>query len=126
MVIVFQRSFREWGVPMPLWVEVDRDFPVVHVAGELDQVTAPVLAAAIQIRVDAGHFDLVLDLHKLTFLDSSGLGVLVTQHKALRQRHGRLRIANAPSRVLAVLNLTRLDHVLEVYPSVDAALAIGE
>jgi anti-sigma B factor antagonist len=111
---------------MAFSVDTDRDLPVVRVTGELDHATVPALAAAIQEQIDGGQLDVVLDLQGVTFLDSSGLGLFVSQHKTLRQRHGSLRLANAPSRVLTVLSITGLDRVFQVYPSVQAALAVAD
>lgn len=117
--------FRVWeGVEMVLSIEVDRDFPVVRVAGELDHATVPAVAAPLQEQIENGCSVLVLDLEGVTFMDSSALGLFVSHHKTLQRRHGALRIANAPSRVLAVLTMTGLDRFLAVYPSVEGALAV--
>lgn len=99
------------------------DVPVVQVSGEIDVATAPALDAAMREQIDAGHLVLVLDMHRVTFLDSSGLGVLVSHHKTLRRHRGCLRIANASARVLTVLTITALNDVFALYPSVQAALA---
>lgn len=103
-------------------VEVNPAVPLVRVAGDMDVATVPELDAAIQKRLADGYLVLVLDLAGVTFLDSSGLGVLVSHHKTLRRQSGSLRIANASPRVLAVLSITGLDEVLALYPTVQAAL----
>ena len=108
---------------MAVSVRVDGDVPVVRVSGEIDVATAPALDAAMREQIDDGHRVLVLDMRRVTFLDSSGLGVLISHHKTLRRHHGSLRIANASARVLTVLTITALSDVLTLYPSVPAALA---
>ena len=110
---------------MTLSIDVSRDIPVVRVAGELDHETVPALRAAMQETID-GHRDLILDLHAVTFLDSSALGMCVTHHKTLRKRGGSLRIANASSRALTLLTLSGLNQVLQLYPTLDAALAVHD
>src|SRR5690348_18033287 len=50
---------------------------IVHVAGEIDVYTAPLLREVLDKQVAAGRTDLVVDLEKVTFMDSTGLGVLV-------------------------------------------------
>jgi anti-sigma B factor antagonist len=108
---------------MALSADADGDQPVVHLSGELDAATVPVLASAVQAQIESGRRHVVLDLGGVTFLDSSGLGQFVSHHKTLRRLGGGLRLANPSSRVMAVLNLTGLDQVFEIYPSVQAALS---
>lgn len=65
----------------------------------------------------------VLDCTDVTFLDSSGLGVLVIWLKQLRDAGGRLCIAAVRQPVGHVLRLSAVDRVLDVYDTVDAAEA---
>ena len=99
------------------------DVTVVTVAGEVDVYTAAQLRAALDEEVAAGHVELVVDLDEVTFLDSTGLGVLVGRLKLVRNQ---LRLA-AP-RLLqrahpAVFRITGLDKVFGIHASVDEALA---
>lgn len=59
---------------------------------------------------------LELDLSTLTFLDSSGLGALISLHKALRSRNGKLRLLKPVPNVRQVLELTQLHRVFEITP----------
>jgi anti-sigma B factor antagonist len=93
------------------------DVVVVAAEGELDFVSAPELRAALEAVSDGKR--VVLDLSGLSFMDSSGLGVLVS----LRQRQPELsvRVAGASPRVAQLFTLTRLDAVFPLFPTVDAA-----
>src|SRR5512133_281223 len=65
-----------------------------------------------------------IDLSSTTFLDSCGLGALVSLHKTAQSRQGRLRLINPLPPVQQLLELTRLDEIfLVVKPSVDRPLA---
>ena len=68
---------------------------VVTVVGELDMATAPELATVLASVVENGLEKVVVDLSGLSFIDSSGIAVLVTaQHRLLeQQRHLALRAA---------------------------------
>jgi anti-anti-sigma factor len=110
-------------VTIPLSVHADQDLPVVHVTGEIDVASVPVLASALQAQIESGQRHVILDLEGVSFMDSSGLGQLVSHHKALRRLGGGLLLANPSPRVQAVLTITALDQVFHVYPSVGAALA---
>lgn len=95
---------------------------VLRLDGRLDLVTAPGLRTAVEGEVGAGRPDVVLDLSAVTFMDSSGLGVLIASLKHARQAGGELRIAAAAEQVLTVLKLTKLERVLKPYATVDEAL----
>src|ERR687885_1553589 len=57
---------------------------VISVGGEIDVYTAPGLRERLNELVAAGHYDLVVDMEKVEFLDSTGLGVLVGGLKRVR------------------------------------------
>ena len=61
---------------------------IVHVAGEIDVYTAPLLREVLDKQIAAGRTDLVVDLEKVTFMDSTGLGVLVGRLKLVRGQNG--------------------------------------
>ena len=63
----------------------------------------------------------VVDLGATAFMDSSGLGALVSGLKTCRQAGGDLRIARAGEQVRTVLKLTNLDRILRPHDSVEDA-----
>ena len=67
--------------------------------------------------IHGGCRDLVVDLSRVTILDSTGLGVLVGRLKLMRSQGGRMRFVGATDRVLKVFTLTGLDRVLEMFPT---------
>ena len=60
---------------------------------------------------------IVLDMSKITYLDSSALGVLIGCHGSLRGTGGQLRLAGVSGRISAVLKMTGTDKVLSVDPT---------
>lgn len=95
---------------------------VVEVGGEIDILAAPVLRDCIATQIDEGRTDLVIDLGDVTFMDSTGLGILVGTHKRLRVLGGRLVVVAAQENLLKVLRITGLDGVLTLVSSQDEAL----
>ena len=94
---------------------------VVGVGGEIDMDTTPMLEDLLQEVVDAGARHVVLDLAGVTFMDSSGLNLLVMSLKRLRDAGGRLCLAHVQKPVRSVLVLSAVDTVLDVYDTVEAA-----
>lgn len=103
--------------------EVDQGTHVMLVPeGKFNLVAAPLLKARINDLLAAGQARLVVDLHAVDFIDSSGIGTLIGGLKAARQQGGDLRIANAGEQVRAVLKLTNLDRILAPHATVEEAL----
>ncbi|EWT03653.1 anti-sigma B factor antagonist [Intrasporangium oryzae NRRL B-24470] len=102
------------------------DRTVVHLGGEIDVYTAPLVREKLDEQIQAGRTDLVVDLTNVTFLDSTGLGVLVGRLKLARTRGGALRLVGTEERVLKVFSITGLDKVFEIHPDVESALAAAE
>ncbi len=73
-----------------------------------------------------GHLHVVLDLGNVGFVDSEGLGALISGLKVLRQVDGLLVLTNLSEPVEAVLRLTRLIRVFEVAKTVEDAMRIVE
>lgn len=86
------------------------------------QVAGEFRAALLEL-IHTGHTRLVVDLEDVNFIDSSGLGALVTALKTVKLRNtdGDVRLANVRPPVVALLEIIRLHRVFSSYPSVDLA-----
>src|SRR3954471_19475982 len=112
------------AVEFSAWDEqVDESTHVVAVRGEIDIFTAPEFKERITGAIDAGRDLVVVDLGATSFIDSSSLGVLISAHRRLSGRDGRLVIACDVPAVLNTFKITGLDAVLEITGSRDEALA---
>jgi anti-sigma B factor antagonist len=104
---------------------IDSDFDestsVVAVQGELDLTTAPRLKWMLHDLLDSGRSKLVVDLTETTFMDSTALGVLVGVNRALREG-ARLAIVCSRPNVLKIFELSGMDGVFTIVPTVDEAL----
>lgn len=109
----------------PLRISVDQDerASVVRLHGELDANQAPGLRNLLAERVLTGPGHLVVDVSRLTFIDSSGLATLIAVHKGTQAAGTSLVLACPSPAVTKVLTLTGLRAVLATAPSVEQALA---
>ncbi len=94
---------------------------VLAVAGRLNAVTAPQLKERLKQDIESGHREIIVDLGRTSFMDSSGLAVLVSGLKSTRERGGWLKLAGANEQIATIFHITLLDRVFEFYPSVEAA-----
>jgi len=105
-------------------VEKRSDATVVHVRGELDISTAPMLRQVlIDVLATAPSTHLVVDLSGVEFIDSTGIGVIVGAHKRATEKGGRLTTVVTTARVRRALKMTGLLRMWRVTESVDEALA---
>lgn len=93
-----------------------------RLGGEIDFTSAGPVQATLLGMILPGGGTVLADLSAVTFLDSSGLGVLVQAHRTARERDNRLLVVASPP-VRKLLRLTGLDTVLETYDSLGDAEA---
>ena len=101
----------------------ENDHIIIEVSGEIDVYTAPKLRECITGLVDEGHRDLVVDLEKVEFMDSTGLGVLVGGLKRVRTHEGSLALVCTQERLLKIFRITGLSKVFPIHDSQSAALS---
>ncbi|WP_426567324.1 STAS domain-containing protein [Streptomyces canus] len=95
---------------------------VVAVAGEIDHTTADTFRQALTADDGTPRYT-VVDFRDVTFMDSSGINVLVAANNAAHACDGWLRLAHTPPRVLDLLHIIGLDDVIPLYPTLHQALA---
>jgi anti-sigma B factor antagonist len=112
------------------WTQVDFSmsqqtvggYAVLSLRGEADISSADVLRDELSGLVDSQVSAVVVDLTGVTFLDSTGLGVLVGARNAAVEAGRALPIACDDGRILKLFRITGLDNVFDIHPSVDAAV----
>lgn len=95
---------------------------IIAVGGEIDVYTAPRLRDCISDQVSADHYDLVIDMEGVDFLDSTGLGVLVGGLKKIRAHDGSMVLICNQDRLLKIFKITGLAKVFTIHESEAAAL----
>jgi anti-sigma B factor antagonist len=101
----------------------DNGITVVAPTGRLDVAGAPALKEAISEVVKNGPPRIVIDMEGVSFVDSTGLGSVISALKQVRGSQGELRLAAPNQQARVVLELTTLDRVFPYYATVEEALA---
>ena len=96
---------------------------VVNVGGEIDIYTAPRLRDLLLDLVSKNNYQLIVNLDKVEFLDSTGLGVLIGGLKRVRAHDGSLDLVCTQERILKIFRITGLTKVFGIHQTVDQAIA---
>ncbi|WP_327686566.1 STAS domain-containing protein [Streptomyces sp. NBC_00467] len=97
---------------------------VVTVRGEIDHAVTHVLREALRFKNGTPPpLRIVVDVSGVTFMDSSGINVLVAAYQQVNATQGWIRIAGAQEPILRVLELAGIDAVITCHPSIEHALS---
>ena len=96
---------------------------VVSVSGEIDVYTAGSLREALTGVIAPDHADLIVDLTEVTFMDSTGLGVLIGSVKQVREFGGRVQLVVAEGKVVNIMRVTAVTQMFTVHETLEAALS---
>ncbi len=107
---------------MYLSVEKHKNNLLVQFKGELDHHTTE----NIRQKIDQQYFDqrlknIILDLRGLTFMDSSGIGLIMGRYRNCIEKNGIVAIVSDNSYVDKMLNMSGLLKIIKVYTSIEAA-----
>jgi anti-anti-sigma factor len=93
----------------------------LQAVGEIDRDSRDLLHDAAAKALTRGRNRLIMDLSEVTFCDSSGLSVFVQVHRETTAQGGWLRLAAVQPMVLTTLQVTNLDRLIEMHPTVEDA-----
>jgi anti-sigma B factor antagonist len=114
---------KESAVAMELEIATEQDGSscMLTLTGEVDVYTAPQLKAQLVELIEGGCSNVVVNMESVSFIDSSGLGVLVSALRRARERDGIVRIVCTRENILKIFRITGLDKVFPIFA--DAAEA---
>jgi anti-sigma B factor antagonist len=101
--------------------EIADDIAIIRPVGRLNMVAAPLVRETIVAAIADGRHRVVVDLGRVEFIDSTGLGALIGSLKSTRQAGGDLRIARPTAQVQMIFSLSNLDRILTSYPTPEVA-----
>ncbi len=95
---------------------------ILDLVGEVDVYTAPRFKAAVNELIESGQRHLVVNMERVTYMDSSGFGTLLSANKKLKPVGGTVNLVKCSGSIDRILRITRLDAVFHTYDSVDEAI----
>jgi anti-sigma B factor antagonist len=95
---------------------------VLHVSGRLDLAGGTMLKEQVKKILGSNVMAVHINLNNVDFINSSGLGALVSTMKEVRLVKGRLTLSNLASYVQEIFDITQLSHIFEIYKTEEEAL----
>ncbi|MCG8607119.1 STAS domain-containing protein [bacterium] len=94
---------------------------IIAVKGEVDLYSSPIFREKLLAVTSANHKAILVDLEQVIYMDSSGIATLVEALQAVGKYGGKLKIANLRDAVRDVFELSRLDRVFDISPTLEEA-----
>ncbi len=105
--------------PMPR-----KDRPnVLPLEGEIDLHVSPNVTASLRMMIEKKPKQLIVDLSRVTYIDSSGLAALIEGMQNAEEYGGKFALAGLQETIRTIFEIARLDQVFQIFPDVDEALA---
>ena len=101
---------------MDLELKLIRHTLIVRITGELDMLVADKMRSDIDSKLDNNEIkNLILNMEKVSFIDSSGLGVIIGRYKKIAGKNGRMFIVGAKSPVDKILYFSGINKLISMY-----------
>ncbi len=101
---------------------LSQNVSIVIPEGRIDAVSGPNFRHVLRSQPTSDIPFVVVDLHKVSFMDSSGLSALVAGLKTARQHQGMVFLVRPTRQVRTTLHMSMLDRIFPIYDDVDEAL----
>ncbi len=105
------------------WKDRESGVYVVEAPQRLEGETAVTFRSKVKSIVDEGNYCLVIDLKDTMYMDSSGLGAMVSRIATTRSSGGDIRLANLNPFIQELIQVTNLNRVFQIFDSTEAAIA---
>jgi len=96
---------------------------VFDVDGDFDSRSAGEAKEVIRSAILEGNYKVIINLENCTYIDSSGLGTLVSALKTTKEHGGTVWLSGLSAQVKMVVELTRLHHVFDIFDTVEEAIS---
>lgn len=100
---------------------LETNIGLVRLDGPLEANTSQAIKANLKRLVEEGYSKIVIDLHQVPFIDSSGLAALVSGLRLAREKGGQVALIGIQSQPQLLFRLTMLDRIFIICPTIEKA-----
>jgi anti-sigma B factor antagonist len=106
---------------MTITKNITNDIAVIALQGRFDSAAADQFKKAVQHDFQPAHY--VIEMEGVNYIDSGGLGCLVSLLRRAQKRSGSVKIARIPSKIFYAFELTRMNRIFDMYD--DTGMAVN-
>ena len=99
----------------------EEDIIIFRISGEFDVYTAVELKIPLHEAISEKHKKIIVDMTEVSFVDSSGLGLLIHALKHLRAYNGQIVLVVKRKDIIDIIRVTNLSQLLRIYPTIEEA-----
>jgi len=103
-------------------VKENRDITIIELSGKVDAQISPEIRSKIKALIGEGKNKLVVDLDKVSYMDSGVLGVLLSGMRSTREENGDLKLAAIQAQLQEIFRLTELNKVFKIFENQEDAV----
>ncbi len=98
---------------MPVEIDIDEKSVTAYISGEIDHHNAAKLRSDIDFAVESAYPEvLILDFGRVTFMDSSGIGLVLGRYRIMQDISGKVVIENAPKNIRKVFKMAGIEKLI--------------
>lgn len=98
---------------------------ILDLAGEIDVYTAPQFKESVNQIIDGGQNHLVINMERLSYMDSSGFATLLSATRRLRPNNGSVKLVKCSPAIDRILRITRLNTIFELHDDLHDAVRLA-
>jgi anti-anti-sigma factor len=99
---------------------------IIRLSGHVDESAADALNTELDEILEEGWNQIIFELSDVTFMGSSGLGQIMRAYREVRESEGYVRVVNPQPLIEDLFELTKLNKIMTIHPTVEEALEAGE
>ena len=107
---------------MEIKTREENNIIILDIDGEIDLYNAPMLKDIMKQNIEAKRYNIIINLERVSYIDSSGIGALISSLSNLKKYQGGLKIINVTGSVKKVFELTKLTSFFEIFEEENDAL----
>lgn len=90
---------------------------IINIKGEIDLHTVDQFKQKLDKQIAKGHKNLILNLEQVDFIDSSGIGAILSKYKQLNKQKGKLVMVNVRPKIRRIFEVSGILRIIDIYSS---------